>query len=87
MPRHPDRFEGIAKLCEQSFVTVRRSQQPLCTQETAVYLGDTMGELLLMYGAADVALVAGSLIPPRGGHNMLEPGALGKPLLTRTTFI
>jgi 3-deoxy-D-manno-octulosonic-acid transferase len=81
VPRHPDRFNKIAALCEQSFVTVRRSQQPVCTQETAVYLGDTMGELLLMYSASDIAFVAGSLIP-RGGHNMLEAGALGKPILT-----
>ncbi|MBX3708186.1 MAG: lipid IV(A) 3-deoxy-D-manno-octulosonic acid transferase [Gammaproteobacteria bacterium] len=81
VPRHPNRFDAIAKLAESSFVTVRRSLQQPCTQEVAVYLGDTMGELLLMYGAADVAFVAGSLIP-RGGHNMLEPGALGKPILT-----
>lgn len=81
VPRHPDRFDAIAKLAGLSFLTVRRSSQLPCAPETAVYLGDTMGELLLMYGAADVAFVAGSLIP-RGGHNMLEPGALGKPILT-----
>lgn len=83
VPRHPDRFDAIAKLVEQSFNSSRRSMQQTCTQETAVYLGDTMGELLLLYGAADVAFVAGSLIP-RGGHNMLEPGALGKPIITGT---
>lgn len=81
VPRHPARFDAIANLSEQSFVTVRRSRNEKCTADTAVYLGDTMGELLLMYGASDVAFVAGSLIP-RGGHNMLEPGALGKPILT-----
>ncbi len=81
VPRHPDRFDAIAKLCEQSFVTARRSKNQPCTGETKVYLGDTMGELLLLYGAADVAFVGGSLIP-RGGHNMLEPGALEKPILT-----
>jgi 3-deoxy-D-manno-octulosonic-acid transferase len=59
----------------------RRSVAETCTNATGVYLGDTMGELLVMYGAADVAFVAGSLIP-RGGHNMLEPGALAKPILT-----
>lgn len=81
VPRHPDRFDAIAKLSEQDFATVRRSKNETCTNQTAVYLGDTMGELLVLYGAADVAFVAGSLIP-RGGHNMLEPGALGKPILT-----
>jgi 3-deoxy-D-manno-octulosonic-acid transferase len=83
VPRHPNRFDVIAKLAEQFFVTARRSLQQPVVPETGVYLGDTMGELLLMYGAADVAFVAGSLIP-RGGHNMLEPGALGKPILTGT---
>jgi 3-deoxy-D-manno-octulosonic-acid transferase len=81
VPRHPDRFDAIAKLSEQSFKTQRRSLKEPCRPETAVYLGDTMGELLLMYGAADVAFVGGSFIP-RGGHNMLEPGALSKPILT-----
>ncbi|VVC75042.1 3-deoxy-D-manno-octulosonic acid transferase [Aquicella siphonis] len=81
VPRHPARFDAIAHLAAQMFMTARRSRQEKCTPDTAVYLGDTMGELLLMYGASDVAFVAGSLIP-RGGHNMLEPGALGKPILT-----
>lgn len=83
VPRHPNRFDAIAKLAGQSFNTVRRSQTQPVTAETAVYLGDTMGELLLLYGVADVAFVGGSLIP-RGGHNMLEPAALGKPILTGT---
>lgn len=81
VPRHPGRFDAIAKLSAQGFKTARRSRQDNCTDDTAVYLGDTMGELLLMYGAADLAFVAGSLIP-RGGHNMLEPAALAKPILT-----
>ncbi|OGT36958.1 MAG: 3-deoxy-D-manno-octulosonic acid transferase [Gammaproteobacteria bacterium RIFCSPHIGHO2_12_FULL_37_14] len=81
VPRHPDRFDTIFKLSEQyGFKTSRRSQQSTAMSDTAVYLGDTMGELLLMYAASDVAFVGGSLIP-RGGHNMLEPGALGKPIL------
>ena len=87
VPRHPDRFDAVMKLCEQSaFKTVRRSlsshsfcEEPL--SEMNVYLGDTMGELLLLYGVSDVAFVGGSLVS-RGGHNMLEPGALGKPILT-----
>jgi 3-deoxy-D-manno-octulosonic-acid transferase len=80
VPRHPDRFDAIAKLGETRFKVIRRSQQQACTADTAVYLGDTMGELLLMYSVADVAFVGGSLLP-RGGHNLLEPGALGKPVL------
>lgn len=83
VPRHPHRFDAIAKLSAQSFVTVRRSLEQACSPETAVYMGDTMGEMLLMYGVSDVAFVGGSLIP-RGGHNILEPGALGKPILSGT---
>lgn len=80
VPRHPNRFNAIAALSAASFITARRSLNEACTQETQVYLGDTMGELLLLYGASDVAFVAGSLIQ-RGGHNMLEPAALGKPII------
>jgi len=46
-----------------------------------VYLGDTMGELLMLYGASDLAFVGGSLIE-RGGHNPLEPAAWGIPVLS-----
>lgn len=81
VPRHPDRFDLVGKLVEQSFTVERRSQSQTCKTETAVYLGDTMGELLVLYSVADVAFVGGSLIP-RGGHNMLEAGVLGKPILT-----
>lgn len=81
VPRHPNRFDEVAKMAEAQFVTARRSQQPLVTMETRVYLADTMGELLLMYAVSDVAFVAGSLVS-RGGHNMLEAAALGKPLLS-----
>lgn len=81
VPRHPDRFDEIAKLCDESFNVSRRSLNEEVTKGTDVYLGDTMGEMLLLYGAADVAFVAGSLIP-RGGHNILEPAALAKPVIT-----
>lgn len=81
VPRHPDRFDSIAKLAEQTFSVVRRSQKVAVNSETAVYLGDTMGELVLLYGAVDVAFVGGSLIQ-RGGHNILEAAAFAKPLMT-----
>ena len=45
-----------------------------------VLLGDTMGELMTFYAASDVAFVAGSLVPI-GGHNLLEPAAVGLPIL------
>lgn len=81
VPRHPERFNGIAKLIEPNFHLIRRSQDQACTPQTSVYLGDTMGELLLLYGVSDAAFVGGSLIA-RGGHNILEPAAFGKAILT-----
>ncbi|MCB1775997.1 MAG: lipid IV(A) 3-deoxy-D-manno-octulosonic acid transferase [Candidatus Competibacteraceae bacterium] len=81
VPRHPERFDSVAELCrEQGFKVIRRSEQRPCTPETAVFLGDSMGELLLFYAAADLAFVGGSLAPT-GGHNVLEPALLGLPVL------
>lgn len=77
VPRHPDRFNRVASLCEkQGFRFARRSENELCSPETEIYLGDTLGELLLLYAASDVAFVGGSLVNV-GGHNLLEPAALG----------
>ncbi len=81
VPRHPERFDGVAVLCQQrGFNVVRRSDQQPCRPETAVFLGDSMGELLLFYAAADLAFVGGSLVPT-GGHNVLEPVLLSLPVL------
>lgn len=82
VPRHPDRFEKVASLCEDAGLRIkRRSKKQMPESETDVYLGDTMGELLLFYAASDMAFVGGSL-QPIGGHNLLEPAALGLPVLT-----
>lgn len=82
VPRHPERFDSVYQLCvDQGMPTVRRSTGELVTDKHAVLLGDTMGELLLLYALADVALVGGSLVE-HGGHNVLEPAALGKPVLS-----
>jgi len=82
VPRHPDRFAEVADLIKrQQFSLCMRSQNEPCTADISVYLADTMGELFLLYGAADVAFVGGSLIE-RGGHNVLEPASLAKPVLT-----
>ena len=82
VPRHPERFQSVATLAEQQgFQVARRSQPGSCRSETNVYIGDTMGEMMLMYSVADVAFVAGSFVTV-GGHNMLEPAVLCKPILT-----
>jgi 3-deoxy-D-manno-octulosonic-acid transferase len=82
VPRHPDRFDSVARLIEaQGLSYVRRSRGSAVTAETAVLLGDSMGELMLWYQAADLVFIGGSLIP-RGGHNPLEAMCLAKPVLS-----
>jgi len=82
VPRHPDRFNKVAHLCqEKGFNIVRRSQKQAASTDTDIFLGDTMGELLLFYASSDIAFVGGSFAMV-GGHNLLEPAALGLPVLT-----
>ncbi|MCX7097880.1 MAG: lipid IV(A) 3-deoxy-D-manno-octulosonic acid transferase [Methylococcales bacterium] len=77
VPRHPERFDEVYKLCGQLQLTVvKRSANGQVQLETAVYLADTMGELKMLYAASDVAFVGGSMVP-RGGHNILEASAVG----------
>ena len=82
-PRHPERFAEVAGLCStRGYHVVKRSasQNRSTALECDVFLGDTMGELMDLYAAADLAFVCGSLIP-RGGHNVIEPAALRCPIL------
>ena len=82
VPRHPERFNSVFDLCQrEGFATVRRSTGANVDAQTSVLLGDTMGELLFLYALADSAFVGGSLVP-NGGHNLLEPAALAKPVLS-----
>lgn len=82
VPRHPERFNSVFELCQrEGFATVRRSTGANVDAQTRVLLGDTMGELLFLYALADSAFVGGSLVP-NGGHNLLEPAALAKPVLS-----
>ncbi len=82
VPRHPERFLQVRELVEKSDLTVvARTDNRPCEAGTQVFLGDTMGELPLFYAASDIAFVAGSLIPI-GGHNLLEPAALSKPIIS-----
>ena len=82
VPRHPERFETVTELCRhRGYNTVLRSEGVSCTPDTEVFIGDSMGELPLFYAASDVAFVGGSLVR-HGGHNLLEPAALGVPVVT-----
>ncbi len=81
VPRHPERFDRVASLCRrEGFVTARRSDNDPVTRETEIFLGDTMGELPQFLAAADASFMGGSLMPI-GGHNVLEPAALGLPVV------
>ncbi len=82
VPRHPERFSTVQLLLERlDFRTVLRTADTSCNPDTEVLLGDTMGEVPLFYAASDVAFVGGTLVPI-GGHNLLEPAALAKPVVT-----
>lgn len=81
VPRHPERFASVANLCaSRGFVVSKRSEKSVDAR-TQIIIGDTMGELLLMLGASDIAFVGGSLVP-NGGHNFIEPAAWQLPLLS-----
>ena len=82
VPRHPERFDAVARQIEGADLSmVRRSAGNMPTPNDQVLLGDTMGELMQFYACADLAFVGGSLMPG-GGHNYLEPAALGLPVLS-----
>lgn len=81
VPRHPERFEEVARLISaRGFNLARHSRSAEYSPVIDCCLVDVMGELMSYYAACDVAFVGGSLADT-GGHNVLEPAALGKPVL------
>jgi 3-deoxy-D-manno-octulosonic-acid transferase len=89
IPRHPERFDQVWELIRDSgFIAERKSRQlalargghPQSLSKVQVFLGDSMGEMFLYLAAGDLAFVGGSLVAI-GGHNVLEPAALGLPVL------
>jgi 3-deoxy-D-manno-octulosonic-acid transferase len=81
VPRHPERFQDVAKhISDFGFNFSSRSDGKELVDSTQVYLGDSMGELLAYYRLADVAFVGGTLVDT-GCQNILEPAALGLPIL------
>ena len=81
VPRHPQRFDDVAKLLDQLRIPyVRRSSDAAIGTQIRVVLGDSMGEMLAYYAAADVAFVGGTLLP-LGGQNPIEPLAVGTPVV------
>ncbi|ENX3946836.1 lipid IV(A) 3-deoxy-D-manno-octulosonic acid transferase [Photobacterium damselae] len=88
VPRHPERFDSVFQLTQTlGFMTERRTSSKSLTKMSQVYLADTMGEMLVLLGAADVCFMGGSLLGNKvGGHNVLEPAALGIPTITGPSY-
>ncbi|RKS84443.1 3-deoxy-D-manno-octulosonic-acid transferase [Orbus hercynius] len=86
VPRHPERFITVEKrIAEYGFNYQLRSDHAIPSLTTSVVLGNTMGELLLLYGLADIAFVGGSLVD-RGGHNPLEPALHHLPVIMGPSY-
>lgn len=89
VPRHPERFDSVVQLCQSlGFTTTRRTNADIQScAKSQVYVGDTMGEMLILIGAADICFMGGSLIGDKvGGHNVLEPAALGIPTISGPSY-
>ncbi len=81
VPRHPQRGESIQRYCEKKSISyVTRSSGSACQPDASVFLLDTLGELMLFYGVAELAFVGGSLVNS-GCHNLLEPAAWEIPII------
>jgi 3-deoxy-D-manno-octulosonic-acid transferase len=80
-PRHPERFDRVVEQAAAAGLRVRRrprAREP--DAATQCFVIDTLGELVAFYAASDAAFVGGSL-QAVGGHNLLEPAALGVPMV------
>ncbi len=81
-PRHPERFgRAIEQAQAAGWKTATRRALQWPGVDDEVFVIDTLGELMSFYACADVAFVGGSL-QPVGGHNLLEPAAVGTPMVT-----
>ena len=81
VPRHPQRFDEVAALAaSKGFRVARRSEEAAVDADVRVLIGDSMGEMLAYYAAADVVLMGGSFLE-YGSQNLIEPAALGKPVI------
>lgn len=87
VPRHKERFTKVEKIISNNNFSLqkRSSFKNAIYSHTQVYLADTMGELLHLYYISDITFVGGTLID-NGGHNLLEPAALKKPIISGTSL-
>jgi len=83
VPRHPERSLSVKRMIENDSnisVLMRSETTKACEPEVDVYIADTIGELKMLYAAADISFMGGTLVPV-GGHNILEPLAIGIPVI------
>lgn len=80
VPRHPQRFDTVSQLIERSGLSSQRRSHGLPNEHCAVWLGDSMGEMVAYYQLADLAFIGGSLLP-LGGQNLIEAAACACPAL------
>ncbi len=85
VPRHPERFQNVYQFLSHSdFKVVKRSASKANTRysasETDILLGDSMGEMIHYFACADLVFMGGTLVST-GGHNILEPAAMGLPIV------
>ncbi len=81
VPRHPQRFEDVARLVsEKGYTLQRRSANTSIAADTQVLVGDSMGEMFAFHAAADVSFIGGSLLD-FGSQNLIEAAACGTPIL------
>jgi len=80
VPRHPERFDGVEKLLQNSALSYTRYTQERTGHEHVVLI-DAMGVLTQLYTIADLVFIGGSLVNI-GGHNPLEPAVCGRGVVT-----
>ena len=81
VPRHPERFDQVITLAKRKgFNTCVRSKKDLLTEKSDVWVIDTLGELIALYGLAEIVTIGGSF-SGIGGHNPLEPAWFKKPII------
>lgn len=90
VPRHPERFDSVAELVQNEGLScIRRSHHNTAElpSNTDVYLGDSMGEMMILLAASDLVFMGGSLLGKKvGGHNFIEPAVLSKPCITGPSY-
>lgn len=80
VPRHPQRFDAVEALIRARNLAMQRRSIGELTDECAIWLGDSMGEMAAYMAMCDVAFIGGSLLP-LGGQNLIEACAQGKPVI------